>query len=248
MKPLTKAEEVAYFHLCRLGNRKARDVLINRNMGFVYTTAKKYKSSSMSRTDLIHEGVLGLDRAIETFNVERGWRFITYATWWIRAYMSAAIRDHMSLIRLPAHHRLAVQKELKKDLTENSHIPNEIKALIQISQKGIPFDKPLNNGTSKMTYAEILPDDSVESPDTYTDKKELYVVVDEMLKVLNPREKEALSYLCGMGNNDVLSLKKTSVKMGISKTRVKQYRDQAIRKIRPTIDKEKLKEIFESCK
>ena len=146
IEPLSIDEEKELFHLISQGNKKARDKLIEANMKFVISVAKEYSYANLSTSDLVAEGTIGLIRAIQSFDYTRGLKFITYAVWWIRAFITRAVNEQGSLVRLPANQQLKLRQSLRKNKSGET-LTEEIKKRYFI--KGRP-------GTGKSTFLKKL--------------------------------------------------------------------------------------------
>ncbi|MBQ1824593.1 MAG: sigma-70 family RNA polymerase sigma factor, partial [Fibrobacter sp.] len=161
--PLSREEEQILFKRAKEGDRIARKKLISANMRFVLKVAIQYRGCPIPLPDLVSEGAMGLVRAIESFEYDRGLKFISYGVWWIKAYITRAINEQGNLIRLPANQHLRVRKALHEQ-SRGKEINEEIRELIQIGQRGVSFDSPLK-ADSKATYAEVLPDTAASNPE-----------------------------------------------------------------------------------
>jgi RNA polymerase primary sigma factor len=229
-KPLKPEEQKALIRLYRAGNKKARDKLILSNMGCVYSHVQKYRGSSIPIEDLVNEGVMGLLYAIETYDLNKGTKFITHAIWKVKEYVTKAVRNKSTLIRLPVNQQARISAELKR-IKDGSIIQPEIAELMDISKTNISFDSPLNNN-SKMTYADIIKDENIELPDEQVEEKQLADMSRKLLSVLNEKQRDVLCAIYGIGYKTPQTIKRTSELLNISTNQVKHYRDQAFRKIR----------------
>ena len=229
-KVLKPEEQKALIRLYKAGNIKARDKLILSNMGCVYNHAKRYRGSSIPMQDLVNEGVMGLMHAIETYDPSRGTKFITHALWQVKMYITKAVRNNSSLIRLPVNQQMRISAELKR-IQDGSDIEPEVDLLMQLTRHNISFDSPLNNN-SKMTYADIIEDENIELPDEIVEGKDMVNMSEKLLAPLNDNQKRVICALYGIGYKFPQTIKSTSEILNISKNQVKQYRDQALRKIR----------------
>lgn len=229
-RPLSRMEEQQLFKLAARGNRRAKEKLISANMRFVLKVAIQYRSSPIPLPDLVSEGAMGLVRAIESFDYSRGLKFISYGVWWIKAYITRAINEQGNLIRLPANQHLRVRKALK-DQAKGMEIEEDIRGLIQMGQRGISFDSPLNEN-SKTTYAEVLSDDCLPSPESHTEIAGIEELTRRLLTRLPQRESRVLSGIYGINQDTPQTLREVGENLNISHERVRQLRDQALRRIR----------------
>ncbi|MFA6341375.1 MAG: sigma-70 family RNA polymerase sigma factor [Fibrobacteraceae bacterium] len=241
-RPLSRSEEQVLFRLVAQGNRKAKERLVSANMRFVLKVVIQYRSPFIPISDLVNEGAMGLVRAIESFDYSRGLKFISYGVWWIKAYITRAINEQGSLIRLPANQQLRVRKALKSQ-ARGVEIDEDIRELLQIGQRGISFDSPLS-GDSKTTYAEILSDDSMMSPDRRTEINSVETVVHSLLEHLPYREGRVIAGIYGVRQDSPQTLREVGESLNISHERVRQLRDQALRRIRRASCRPYLQENF----
>ena len=242
-KPLCREEEQTLFRLCEQGNSSARSRLIQSNMRFVLKVALQYKGCPIPLPDLVNEGSMGLIRAIESFDYSRGLKFISYAVWWIKAYITRAINESGNIIRLPANQHLRVRKALKAK-NRGEEISEDIRELIQLGEKGISFDQPLGTD-SKTSYSEILEDHSTVSPESSTEVVRIEGMARELIDNLPTREAQVIQGLYGINYESPQTLREVGESLNISHERVRQLRDQALRRIRKTNSKEFLKDKFE---
>ena len=222
--PLSREEEQVLFQKAKEGDKIARKKLISANMRFVLKVAIQYRGCPIPLPDLVSEGAMGLVRAIESFEHTRGLKFISYGVWWIKAYITRAINEQGNLIRLPANQHLRVRKALHEQ-SRGKEINEEIRELIQIGQRGVSFDSPLK-ADSKATYAEVLPDGTASNPENESEIQSV----------------EALARIFGINQEAPQTLREVGESMNISHERVRQLRDQALRRIRKYNSKEFLQD------
>ncbi|MGL1937103.1 MAG: RNA polymerase sigma factor RpoD/SigA [Fibrobacterales bacterium] len=242
-KPLSRQDEQALFKLCAKGSESARRKLISANMRFVLKVALQYRGCPIPLSDIVNEGSLGLIRAIESFDHSRGLKFISYAVWWIKAYITRAINENGNLIRLPANQHLKVRKALN-ETTNGKEISDEVRRLIQIGESGMSFDAPLSND-SKSTYADVLADDSATNPEATAELQSIEDMTKKMLEGLPSREAEVLGGLYGINQENPQTLRDVGEALNISHERVRQLRDQGLKRIRKLHTRSFLKEKFE---
>ena len=186
---------------------------------------------------------MGLIRAIESFEHSRGLKFISYGVWWIKAYITRAINEQGNLIRLPANQHLRVRKALKEQ-SRGKEIAEDIRELIQIGQRGISFDQPLKTD-SKATYAEVLPDNSSKTPEADTEISDVENLARDLVNQLPEREAKVIEGIFGINQEAPQTLREVGESMNISHERVRQLRDQALRRIRKYNSRDFLQEKFE---
>lgn len=231
IEPLTIEEEKELFCLIAKGNKQARDKLVEANMKFVISVAQEYSYANLSTSDLVAEGSIGLLRAIQSFDYTRGLKFITYAVWWIRAYITRAVNEQGSLVRLPANQNLKLRQYLRKN-HEGEPLSDEIRKLQQIIDGNVSLDKSLLDD-NQMQLNDILSDPSEETAQAAHEKENLNLFLKKLFKKLPPRESDVLCRLYGTKENKDMSqnIREISESMGLSRERIRQLRDQGIKRI-----------------
>jgi RNA polymerase primary sigma factor len=242
-QPLTRGEEQSFFQLAARGNKAARQKLISANMRFVLKVALQYRGCPIPLPDLVNEGSMGLIRAIESFDYSRGLKFISYAVWWIKAYITRAINESGNLIRLPANQHLRVRKALKEK-SNGEDIAEDIRELIQLGESGVSFDQSLADD-SKTTYSEVLADKNAQNPESETEIQGVESMTKEILNDLPHRESMVISGLYGINHSTPQTLREVGESLNISHERVRQLRDQALRRIRKMHSKDFLRDKFD---
>jgi len=239
---LSREEEAWLFE--NKNNPIARQKIIDANMRFVLKVAIQYRSCPIPLPDLVSEGAMGLMRAIEDFDCTRGLKFISYGVWWIKAYITRAINEQANLVRLPANQCLRIRKGLK-DQAKGQEVSEEVRDLIQLGQKGVSIDSPFK-ADSKSSYAESLPDAGAIDPESNSEIQAIENGVRKILKALPEREYNVLAGIYGIGLSGPQTLREVGESMSISHERVRQLRDQALKRITHTVTKEYLKENLEA--
>jgi len=240
--PLSREEEALLFE--NKSNPLAKQKIVDANMRFVLKVAIQYRSCPIPLPDLVSEGAMGLMRAIESFDNTRGLKFISYAVWWIKAYITRAINEQGNLVRLPANQHLRIRQGLK-DQAKGQEVSKEIANLIQMGQKGVNIDGT-HRTDSKSSYAESLPDVAAIDPEASSEIKAVEIEVRNILKALPEREYNVLASIYGIGFNTPQTLREVGESMNISHERVRQLRDQALNRISHTVTKDFLKESLEA--
>ncbi len=244
---LTREEEQEVARLARDGDQEARGLLVRSNLRFVVTVARKYQSYGLSLMDLINEGNLGLIKAAERFNPDRGFHFISYAVWWIKQSILFAIQQKSHLIRLPLNRTadlrrfeeierwLGNQENVDSSLGNMAHMlemkPEELNHLLNMSRDHLSLDAPMLEGEDSSLGDNIEDPDSVQ-PAVRVEDSDLRKDLEDSMNSLTKREKKVLSLRFGLGGYPVLSLQKIGKQIGLSKERIRQIEKKAIRKIR----------------
>jgi RNA polymerase primary sigma factor len=241
--PYSRKAEQELFRLCRQGSDKARAALISANIRFVLKVALQYQGCPIPMSDLVSIGAIGLVRAIEKFDHTRGLKFISYAVWWIKAYITKAINEEGSLIRLPANQHLKVRRALSS--SHKDAINDEIRELLRLVQKGHSLDAPLKED-SKTTFAEVMADNSAERVDMNAEIKSTEEFIRDMLTEIPEREARILRGLFGIGFEKPQTLREVGEGLNISHERVRQLRGQALRRLKNCKFKNLLREKLEA--
>ncbi len=253
---LTREQEDTLARASRDGNEKAKDELIKSNLRFVVSIAKKYQTSGISLLDLINEGNLGLIKAAEKFDPDRGYHFISYAVWWIRQSIMLAISQKASLIRLPLNRTADLQKiervhkklENKygrepsaSEIAEELDMDNEeINHLRNITQDFVSLDSTLGD-SEDTTILDMIVDPKADSPDEQVVEESLISSLNEVLDTLTDSEKEILCMRYGLNGYEPMSLQQIGDKFNLSKERIRQIEKKAIRRLRHPSRSAKLK-------
>ncbi len=238
--PLSRAEEHILFKLAARGNTQAREKLVAANMRFVLKVALQYRGSKIPLQDLVSEGSMGLIRAIESFDYSRGLKFISYAVWWIKAYITRAINEQSGLIRLPANQHLRVKRAVK-EARKVEDISDDIRSLLLISEGGLSIDEPMGSDDGK-SYGDLMADDKALSPEVETEIVRTEEITQTILKELPIREAEVIRGLFGIDHDSPRNLREVGEALNISHERVRQLRDQALKRIRKATGRHFLRE------
>ncbi len=239
-------EEVELARKIRQGDRKALERLTKANLRFVVSVAKQYQNQGLSLPDLINEGNVGLIKAAEKFDETRGFKFISYAVWWIRQSILQALAEQSRIVRLPLNQVGAVTKinrMLNKFEQENERHPSadEIEERIDLSKDKIDeamsintyhvsMDAPFSEGDEN-SLLDVLVNDDSPTADRQLVIESLKTEINSMLKILNERERNIIEAFFGI-NQPELTLEEIGNKYGLTRERVRQIKEKAIRRLR----------------
>ncbi|HKZ66158.1 MAG TPA: RNA polymerase sigma factor RpoD/SigA [Chitinophagaceae bacterium] len=247
---ISSEEEVRLAVLIRQGCQKSLDRLTKANLRFVVSVAKQYQNQGLSLPDLINEGNLGLIKAAQRFDETRGFKFISYAVWWIRQSILQALAEQSRIVRLPlnkvgltnriqkAFSQLEQQFEREPSAEELAELLNmdldEVSASLSISSRHISMDTPISEGEDG-TLLDVLINPNAEKTDGDLDHTQsLKTEIDRSLKTLTERQKEVICYFFGIGVDHPMSLEDIGERFNLTRERVRQIKDKAITKLRAT--------------
>lgn len=248
---LSLEEEVELAKRIREGDDKALEKLVKSNLRFVVSVAKHYQHNGITLTDLINEGNLGLMKAARRYDETKGFKFISYAVWWIRQAIMQALVEHSRIIRLPGNKIESYQKINKmllqflqdfqreptlEELSEMSGLTEkEVSEIMQINTRHVSIDIPLDEESSdSSTLSETIADADTPEPDTELWLQSLKGEVLNALSYLTPREANIIKLSFGLGDKSPMASEDIAEELGISKERVRQIREKAIRRLRKT--------------
>ena len=254
---ITPEEEVRLATRIRQGDQKALDRLTKANLRFVVSVAKQYQNQGLSLPDLINEGNLGLIKAAQRFDETRGFKFISYAVWWIRQSILQALAEQSRIVRLPlnkvgltnriqkAFSTLEQQFEREPSAEELAEMLDmdleEVSATLGISARHVSMDTPLSEGEDN-TLLDVLENPNAEKTDGDLDHREsLKTEIDRSLKTLTERQKEVICFFFGIGVDHPMSLEDIGEKFNLTRERVRQIKEKAIRRLRHTSRSKALK-------
>lgn len=252
---ISAEEEVLLAQRIRKGDKTALDKLVKANLRFVISVAKQYQSQGLSLPDLINEGNLGLIKAANRFDETRGFKFISYAVWWIRQSILQALAEQGRVVRLPQNQVGNISK-IKKESSRLEQIleryptidelsdildtsSKKISNLISISHRAVSIDEPINEEDDIKMIDTFIDKDADETDDQLI-QESLYKEIMRCLTVLNEREKEIITLFFGLGKSHGYTLEELSIHMDLSKERVRQIKDRAINKLKQDAQTEQL--------
>ncbi len=243
---LSTDEEVELAQRIRKGDRKALDRLTKANLRFVVSVAKQYQNQGLSLPDLINEGNLGLIKAAEKFDETRGFKFISYAVWWIRQSILQAIAEQSRIIRLPLNQVGSVNKinrMLNKfeqenerrpsaaEISEETDLPQEkVDEAMLVTSRHISVDAPFVDGEDNSLLDVLINDDSPMA-DRQLVVESLRAEISDALQTLNDRERNIVKAFYGIGEQE-MTLEEIGNKYGLTRERVRQIKEKAIRRLR----------------
>ncbi len=254
--PLLKPEEeVELARRIKQGDPTALHKLVRANLRFVVSVAKKYQGQGLTLADLINEGNYGLIKAAQRFDETRGFKFISYAVWWIRQAILQALAEQSRVVRLPLNRIGTISKirkmsaKLQQDLERPPNIdelaaeldisPDKVREALQHTGRHLSMDAPFNDEDDN-SLLDVLPDEADIPPDEYLLDESLKIDIERALSTLHPREAEITRLYFGIGREHPLTLEEIGQRFNLTRERVRQIKEKALRKLRQKHRREEL--------
>ena len=246
---ITPEEEVNLARQIKEGDRDALANLVNANLRFVVSVAKQYQNQGMSLPDLINEGNLGLIKAAQRFDETRGFKFISYAVWWIRQSILQALAEQSRIVRLPVNKIGSINKinkafakleqkfEREPSANEIAEVlemaPKEVKEIIRSNGRTISMDAPISSEEDNNMY-DVLQTDESPSPDKHLLNESLAYEIERALSTLSPREARVIKLYFGIGLKHPFTLEEIGEELLLTRERVRQIKEKALKRIQFT--------------
>ena len=239
-------EELATLHSARIVLEQAKDELVRCNLRLVVDVAKHYTGRGLTLLDLVQEGNIGLMKAAERYQYRKGFKFSTYATWWIRQGITRALADQSRTIRIPVHqteasHRiLRVTRRLGQQLGRSARLeevaqalkmrPERLHETTQAFQEPIALEKPVGDGSTE--FGELLPDLQAVTPDAHVHRTETTHQLERILGTLTPREQTVIRLRFGIGHDQACTLEQVGQSLSVTRERIRQIEAKALKKLK----------------
>lgn len=247
---ITAEMEVELAKKIKQGDQLALEKLTRANLRFVVSVAKQYQNQGLTLPDLINEGNLGLIKAAQKFDETRGFKFISYAVWWIRQSILQALAEQARIVRLPLNQVGSLNKINKafskleqeyerppsaEELAEILEVPEDkVKESLKVAGRHVSMDAPLSSSEDGGTLMDVMANDDSPEADQHLIAESLQKEIERSLSTLTDKEKEIIRLFFGIGMNHGLTLEEIGTKFNLTRERVRQIKEKAIRRLRHT--------------
>ncbi len=247
LEMISAEEEVELARRIRNGDSKALERLVNANLRFVVSVAKQYQNQGLSLPDLINEGNLGLIKAAQRFDETRGFKFISYAVWWIRQSILQALAEQSRIVRLPLNKIGSITRiskvfaELEQKFEREPTVlevaqalelaPADVIDALRSSNRSVSMDAPIGNEEETSLY-DIIGNNESPSPDQNLIFDSLKMEIERVLSTLSPREAKIIQLFYGLNGRQPLSLEEIGMEVGLTRERVRQIKEKAIKRLK----------------
>jgi RNA polymerase primary sigma factor len=244
---LTREEEDRHARAAATGDKRAKDMLVTSNLRFVVNVAKRYQNQGLPLVDLVSEGNIGLINAIERYDVDKGYHFISYAVWWIRQAILKAICEKSRMIRLPLNraNELVQIEKARKTLegarTEDEEIreiarllemePEHVADLVAVSRDLVSLEAPVFDERDSSTVGDFVENSAYTSPEDYVVAQNLKDDINSVLETLSAKEREVIEFRFGLNGRRAMSLKEIGDRFSLTKERIRQIEKSALKRL-----------------
>jgi RNA polymerase primary sigma factor len=257
---LSSEAEVEMARLIKEGNEEALSKLVKANLRFVVSVAKQYQNLGLPLSDLINEGNMGLMIAAKRFDGTKGFKFISYAVWWIRQSILQALAEQSRIVRLPLNRigeltrvnkvlnkleqRLGRPPEVDEIADELEVEPGDMELLMRLAQRPVSLEMPCDDSEPDRTYGDLIPDDNVPCSDEVLSDEQLRGEVQRAMHALTEGEARVLKMYYGLEGHEAMTLEEIGAYVGRTRERVRQIKEKALQKLRHPARSDTLKEYY----